>query len=192
MTKPPTTKRAAKLRSRPYQQGDLDGLCGVYSAVNAVRVLCPEVDATTAEHLFDVLMQRLLRTVGNPSTAVTWGIGRLMLAGLIDEAIEYMLDDFDIRLKARRLPKALRHSANRDQLWQALETQISPSCVAIIGLAGKHSHWTVAAQVTPLRIRLFDSGKLQALPRARCTVGRTTKRHQIAPTHVLLVERLVG
>ena len=45
---------------------------GVYSIVNAVRAICPEVDTATAEHLFDLLMQRLLRTVGNPSTAVTW------------------------------------------------------------------------------------------------------------------------
>ena len=83
---------------RPFKQGDLDALCGVYSVVNAVRILCPEVDTETAKHLFDLLMQKLLRTVGNHTTAVTWGIGRLMLTSLIDEAVTYMLDEFDIRL----------------------------------------------------------------------------------------------
>jgi hypothetical protein len=164
-------------------------LCGVYSVVNAVRALCPEVDAETAAYLFDLLMQRVLREAGNPSMAVTWGIGRLMVMRLIGEAATAMLDDFDIRLKVRRLPKPLRQGASRDQLWQALQAAVSPSCVAILGLAGKHSHWTVAAQVTPLSIRLFDSGAMQALPRANCTVGRTLKRHQIPPIHVILIER---
>ena len=51
-----STKRAAKGRLRqPYRQGDLDGLCGVYSAVNAVRALCPEVDHDTAGCLFETM-----------------------------------------------------------------------------------------------------------------------------------------
>ncbi len=182
--------RFRKTARRPYRQGDLDSLCGVYSVVNAVRALCTEVDTETAEHLFDLLMQKLLRTTGNHTTAVTWGIGRLMLRSLLDEATTYMLDDFDIQLKARRLPKTLRHRGSRDQLWQALAEVVSPSCVAILGLAGKHSHWTVASTVTPLSIRLFDSGRLKSLPRARCTIRATSKRHQIAPRHVLLVERV--
>ena len=51
---------------KPFQQGDLDGLCGVYSIVNTVRILCPEVDLETAEYLFDILMQKLLRTAVTP------------------------------------------------------------------------------------------------------------------------------
>ncbi len=184
-----TKRKRRRVEPRPYQQGDLDGLCGVYSVVNAVRALCPEVDADTAEHLFDLLMQKLLRTAGNPTTVVTWGIGRLMLRSLVDEAIAYMLDDFDIRLTARRLPKALRYQGSRDQLWRALSEVVSPSCVAILGLAGKHSHWTVASTVTPLSIRLFDSDRLRALPRARCTVRKTAKLHQITPRYVVLLER---
>ena len=35
----------------PYRQGDLDGLCGIYSAVNAVRALCPEVSTDDASWL---------------------------------------------------------------------------------------------------------------------------------------------
>ena len=71
---------------------------------------CPEVDAATAEYLFDILLQKLLLTVTNPSIAVSWGIGQLdlMYATLGEEAITYMLDDFDIRLRMRRLPEFLR------------------------------------------------------------------------------------
>jgi hypothetical protein len=189
MAKATKRRRRTKRRVHPLRQGSLDGLCGVYSVVNAVRLLCPEVDLETAEHLFDQLTQKLLRTVGNHTTAVTWGIGRLMLRSLIDEAVTYMLDEFDIQLKARRLPKEIRQGCSRDQLWQALEEMVSPTCVAILGLAGQHSHWTVASHVSAVSIRLFDSGRLQALRRGRCTVRKTNKRHQIAPTHVMLIER---
>ena len=120
-------------------------------------------------------MQKLLRTVGNPTIVVTWGIGRLMLRSLIDEAIFYMRDEFDVQLKARRLPKELRQGGTRDQLWHALEETVSPSCVAILSLEGQHSHWTVASHVTTTSIRLFDSGRMQALRRGRCTVRKTNR-----------------
>jgi hypothetical protein len=189
MPSAPKRRRRGGRRRRPFRQGDLDGLCGVYSVVNAVRHLCPEVDTETAWHVFDLLMQRLLRSASNPAGTVTSGIGRLMVARLINEAILYVRDDFDIRLKVRRLPKPLRVDGSRDQLWVALQDAIGPSCVAILGLTGKHSHWTVATHVSAANLRLFDSTQLRALPRARCTVGRTLKRHQLSPRHVLLVQR---
>ncbi len=185
-------RRKRRVGRRPFRQGDLCSTCGVYSVINAVRVVCPEVDTATAEYMFGLLMQKLLRTATNPSTAVTDGIGRLMLASLIKVAADYLLDDFEIQLKVRRLPKSLRLNANLDQLWVTLEGQMSPTCCAILGLGGKHSHWTVAVRVTPLSIHLFDSGQMRLLPRARCTVRPTVQRHQIAPTHVLLIERVTG
>ena len=61
------TKRAARGRLRqPYRQGDLDGLCGVYSAGNAVRALCPEVDDEAAGWIFEALMLAL------PKVSTLW------------------------------------------------------------------------------------------------------------------------
>jgi hypothetical protein len=75
-----------------------------------VRALCPEVDRATAEHVFDLLLLRGLREAGNPSVAITWGVGRLMITRLIGDAANYLRDEFDIRLRARRLPKAFPRS----------------------------------------------------------------------------------
>jgi hypothetical protein len=183
-------RRKRRVGRRPFRQGELCSTCGVYSVINAVRVVCPEVDTATAEYMFGLLMHKLLRTATNPSTAVTDGIGRLMLASLIKVAADYLFDDFEIQLKVGRLPKSLRLNANIDHLWVALEKQISPTCCAILGLGGKHSHWTVAVRISQLSIHLYDSGQLKFLPRARCTVRSTKTRHQIPPTHVILVERM--
>jgi hypothetical protein len=34
---------------KPYQQGRLDGLCGVYALINALRLLCPRLDENDCE-----------------------------------------------------------------------------------------------------------------------------------------------
>ena len=68
---------------RPYRQGDLDGLCGVYSVVNAVRVLCPELDQEGAEWLFAHLLQSLNESGVDLPIAVASGIGRVELGRLI-------------------------------------------------------------------------------------------------------------
>ena len=187
---PPGDWRAGRRRlRRAYRQGDLDGLCGVYSVINAVRALCPEVDSDAAAWLFETLIQVLPTTGAHPSTAVANGIGRTTLASLIAEAISYIDDEYDIGLAVRRLPKALRRTSELDQLWQSLAATVSPTCVAVLGLGGRHSHWTVAVRVSPRQIRLFDSGTMGVLRRSQCTVGKALTRYGISPPHVFLIER---
>ena len=179
-------RRPAK---RPYRQGDLDGLCGVYSIVNAVRALCPELDQEGAEWLFAHLLQSLSNADVDLSSAVTGGIGRADLGRLVRAAIAYIADELEIRLTVKRLPKALRLTSNLAALWQAFEASLSPECVAIIGIAGIHSHWTIAAQITPKQVKLYDSGRIAVLRRGHCTVGKTVNRHGIPPKHVFLIAR---
>ena len=174
---------------QPYRQGDLDGLCGVYSIVNAVRALCPELDQEGAEWLFAHLLQSLCDADVDLSIAVTGGIGRVELARLVRAAIAYIDEELEIKLTVKRLPKALRLTSNLGELWQAFEASLSPKCVAIIGIAGIHSHWTIAAKVTAKQVRLYDSGRITVLRRGLCTVGKAVNRHGIPPKHVFLIER---
>ncbi len=91
-------KRAARRRPpSPYRQGDLDGLCGVDSAVNAIRALCPEVDTDDAGWLFDHLIQQLPKSGANVTSAVANGDGQnlagyriaIMGAGASKRLIEF-------------------------------------------------------------------------------------------------------
>ena len=45
--------------SKPYQQGDLDGLCGVYALVNAVDYLCGPLSHRKARQLFQQILTHL-------------------------------------------------------------------------------------------------------------------------------------
>ena len=75
---------------RPFQQGSLDGLCGVYCIVNAVRVLCPELRNDVFECLFDHLMRALPKAGVDVSVTVTGGIGQRVFTALLKEALAEM------------------------------------------------------------------------------------------------------
>ena len=174
----------------PYRQGDLDGLCGIYSIVNAVRALCSEVSTDDASWLFDHLVQNLPKIVANASVVIANGIDRGVEARLLLKAVRYVANEHDIDVGLRRLPKAVRRSVDIDGLWQAIANALSPTCVAILGLAGRHSHWTVAVAASPQQLRLYDSSDMSVLRRKHCTVGRAATRTGISPAHVFLVRRL--
>ena len=173
----------------PYQQGQLDGLCGVYSIVNAVRVLCPELSKDNFECLFDHLMQSLPRLGADASTTVAGGIGQRVFTALLKEAIAELAAECDVSMTCRRLPKKFRHSAKLGGLFRKLENTLSPTCVAVLGMDGTHNHWTVAVNATQSRIKLFDSSKMSVLRRSDCTIGKAVNRTGISMSHVFLVER---
>jgi hypothetical protein len=177
-------------KREPLRQGDLDGLCGVYSAINAVRLLCPEIDRTTSEAIFAELVYGFAKAGVDPPEAVTVGVGKRVINTLIRKAVRYAADELDIQLTVRQLRKAVRKSGDLNVLWRTLHAALSPSCVAVLGLGGWHNHWTVAVSASEQQIRLFDSSTMRVLNRGRCTVDRRgSKRVVISPPHVFLITR---
>ena len=62
-------------RIKPMRQGDLDGLCGVYAIVNAIRWLCPNMSEAQSENLFAALIQaRQSRPVLRPLAFIYSGL----------------------------------------------------------------------------------------------------------------------
>ena len=45
-------KTPTKRRVEPYAQGDLDCMCAIYTIINAVRALCPEMTIDASSRLF--------------------------------------------------------------------------------------------------------------------------------------------
>jgi len=184
-------RRRRRTGPKPFRQGDLDGLCGVYSVVNAVRLLSPELDTNGAEWLFDILMQTLDDAVAHPTASVAGGVGLRAVMRLLKEAIAEMAAEYDIVLKARRLRVAVRRSKSICCVWGELTVVLSPTCVAIVGLYGRRSHWTVAMSASATRLRLFDSARMRSLRRGDCTVGKTSERVGLSVPSIVLIERQV-
>lgn len=156
---------------RPYRQGHLDSLCGLYAIVNAVRSLLggrafPEADAT---ELFAVLMQQ---------AAARWGEGNVVVEGLTPANVWYLVKHAKRHLRASAgLQLQFDRPFRRDQV-RALPQLVrrlgallqGGNQVVICPLHGRHAHWTVLTGVTTTVLRIADSSRSRRYRLANCRV----------------------
>jgi hypothetical protein len=189
--KPRAAVRTGSARTgiRPFRQGALDSLCGVYAIVNAARLLCSEIDNHISSALFYVLIKALLnRETGAPS-AVTDGITTETLSRLLRTACNAIEEMSGIRLRCSLLaPKRKRLSL--DQTWMALQETVGKNSVSIIGLSGIREHWTVGYWVTKREITLKDSDGLRFLSRMDCDVKRDAAPYQLQAHEIVILHRV--
>ncbi len=171
---------------RAYRQGDFDGLCGVYAVVNAVRYV-----EGLDEDQCEVLFTRLIRALGQGSRAheaLLWGMGFRRLKGLVAAASRCRFEDRELAFQAR--PLRLR---GKDRclpgLWRALEEELGPTCVALVGITGATDHWCVIHRVTAKTLWLLDSAGRTRIRRSRCTVRAARTRYCLELGEILLIER---
>ena len=184
--------RAARRRSRvrPYAQGDLDALCGVYAVVNAVQTLVPGFTRSEAKRLFQALVEALRAEDHGRRPLVAIGLTRRHVRQTLMNADHFLERRHRGRLVVWRLPRGVIRGWSLDRLWRLLSQRLGPTCVAILGIGGIHSHWTLAVAITPRSIRLLDSDGLQYLRRKRCrapTSGYWARAHLLYPGYVIFV-----
>ena len=56
-------KLPSKRRVKPYAQGDLDSMCGIYAIINSFRALCREISWDISAQLFQRLVGSLKRHI---------------------------------------------------------------------------------------------------------------------------------
>jgi hypothetical protein len=179
----------APRRPKPYRQGRLDGLCGVYALINALRLLCPRLDEDACERVFCALIRARARRTASPLTVIHGGLSRRELLSLIGLWQRFAVREFGITLTVSRLtvPEPTLRG-----IWRGLGRALDGKSVAILGLNGVERHWTVAYAATPWTLRVTDSSGLRAIFRSQCTAGRTSLRYRLRPSEVLIVRRGKG
>ncbi|ESX14470.1 hypothetical protein X768_01780 [Mesorhizobium sp. LSJC265A00] len=170
----------------PFNQGDLDSLCGVYCVMNAVRFLFPELGREKSVGLFQVLSESLTTNRVTAHETVGLGIEIPTVHALVEAACGYLREGLDAPISAATLTPKIRRF---DDLWAALGKSLGDNQVAIIGLSGRHDHWTVAYRMTARTIRLFDSDSMKVLQRARCSLRDPRVPYQIDPDEIILIRR---
>jgi hypothetical protein len=140
----------------PFEQGDLDGLCGVYAVINAVRLAAyPHRRLPTAEcrGLFAALLAELAEE-GRLRGFVTHGLGPRVLARLLRGSGRWLRKQHGLTLEVHR-PFAKRDEPGPEECWRVLTEHLErPGTAAIVG---SDEHWTVIRAVTPKRLLLADS-----------------------------------
>jgi hypothetical protein len=176
----------APRRLKPYRQGRLDGLCAVYTLINALRLLCPKLDEDACERVFCALIRARARQTASPLIVISGGLSRRELIRLIGSWQRYAAKELGVVLKVSRLKVS---EPTLRGIWRGLCRALDGKSVAIIGLDGVERHWTVAYAATPRTLRVADSSGLRMIFRSQCTVARTSLRYQLRPSGVLVVGR---
>ena len=164
---------------RPYLQGALDGLCAIYSIVNAARIIS-DIGEEESKNLFKRILF-YLETSQALSRVLTVGIG-LNTVGSI------LRDVADARIPDRNMPFKHRPETSLDEFWSEMMSFLDGGNkrAILIGLGGPMwDHWSIVHAISDRQIYFFDSHKLKSLKRSRCTTIRSTsaRPHLLCPTH---------
>ena len=164
---------------RPYLQGALDGLCAIYSIVNATRIVAG-IDESEARELFHRIIAYLDRT-RNLSNVLISGIGLVTIGGILRNVVGR-------RIPTRSMPFKHDPEVSLDAFWTEILKFLTEGNrrAVLIGLGGPvWDHWSVVHSITDRQIRFFDSHRLKRLNRTRCTTTRSTtaRPHVLCPTH---------
>lgn len=171
----------------PLVQGDLDGLCGVYAMINAIRLLAPELSEDDEKSLFYVLLETLSNAGVELDEIVAFGIGKNNMRSLVSAAREFLREYCDVGLTVEWLDLG-GAEPRLSRIWSRLRRETEERRVAIVGLSGIHEHWTVVRRVTRKTMLLYDSDALSRLNRSNCGVG-TRARHRIRPENIAVLDR---
>lgn len=172
----------------PYQQGGLDSLCGLYSIINAERIVNHSSDEET-QQLFDGLIHYLSRR---------GLLTKFLIGGIIHTEMLVILKKVVGRKRISNVEIPWRGVPNPDltAFWKSMQSFLdgTPGRAIILGLQGYHDHWTVIESITNRSILLYDSSLIHRLMRSQCTTVYATwkRKHLLLPaqTYFLSNEKL--
>ncbi|MBS3652411.1 hypothetical protein KEU06_27865 [Pseudaminobacter sp. 19-2017] len=154
---------------QPFKQGQLDGLCGIYAIINAIRIALGAEEKrfrrSDWEELFYVLLCAVDEEIGAVK-AVSYGLSAKSFRKAAKVAVEHMRDEHEAAISITRLiPRHAKPTA--PQVIQAIDATSAGQAV-IAGLSGKLDHWTICRRVSAKSLILFDSNSYLRIARPNC------------------------
>ena len=175
----------------PLGQGSLDGLCGLYAAINAVRLALypdrrltrPELAQLFGSGLETLRQARALHTVildGMP-----YPLWRKVSAAVLEQASTIT----GYRLELVLVP--LRRDDETFALLRQLRWNLKRGHPVLLLVEGRLHHWTVVYRVSRARITLFDSSNHAWLSVRLATLDAapSNERYHIARHGILALHR---
>jgi hypothetical protein len=164
---------------RPYLQGALDGLCAIYSIVNAARIIS-DIGEEASKNLFKQILG-YLESSSDLGRVLTEGIGLNTVGSILRDVANGRIHD-------RNMPFKHRPDTSLDEFWSEMMSFLDGGNkrVILIGVGGRMwDHWSIVHAISDRQVYFFDSHKLKSLKRSRCTTSRPTsvRPHLLCPTH---------
>ena len=156
----------------PYEQGYLDGLCGVYSVINATRLLVKGISEEECMKLFEKCLTHVEQRK-RLSKAITTGISKSDLSSILKNVV---MVKYPI---ARQNPFRGVDDIGVDDFFGEIQSFLNEDSkrTVIAGLIGNGwDHWTVIKSISPKRVMLFDSALMKTINISRCALKKTSKK----------------
>lgn len=176
--------------SPAYRQGGLDGMCGLYAAINAIRLVAATVKPLSAARIASLFEcgAEWLQDRGLLLAAVTDGMdedAQYALTLRLAEDAEQMIG---ARLSITR-PIDPDESFQRRKLLAVIDAGLAQEAALIICLEGTYSHYTVFAGRSDTRYYMYDSDDMKWIARDSLGVlsAGSRKRHQVPRTGIVQV-----
>ncbi len=165
----------------PYQQGELDGLCGVYSIINAMRLIFREMSEVESMFLFKSILQ-YVESRKRLSSTVVRGLTSTDINLILKKVVRPLYPIIWSR------PFILGRSY-MGVFWKELKDFVDEDegRTAILILDYNNwNHFTVIHRISQRQLRFFDSSfSLWSINRSRCTVSDPTRKR---PCRIDMVE----
>ena len=162
--------KRASFWQKPKKQGDCDGWCGPYSLINATRRMV----GLKVERDCNILMlafQLALNNRKKPFQKISDGVRLYDMLYVIRMVLSTNYKVKYVRLFAKRSNVGL------PEFWETCAKFLKEHRRAVIVLpieALFDSHWTVAWQITEETMEVLDSGDLENIPLAQCTMDESS------------------
>jgi len=171
----------------PRLQGDMDGLCGIYSILNATTYLSPRpLDDKEEEALFWALASSIKRW---PHVLKT-GLTVREIPKAVKTASKWLQKSRGATLECSLPFKSKKYDGDWDRFFDDLHQNIAdPLTAAILGLVEPLEHWTVATEVKKQRIMLKDSMKTKHINRENAGLAGSDSRYIVDPKTTFILKR---
>ena len=181
-----SAKRRRATSLQPYLQGELDGLCAIYSVINGLRLLLADqrplsrLECTT---LFSIAVDHL-SAKGQLKASAALGLGYRTWYGLTTRMCRAASELAGLKIKTERPFAGRRHTAH-ERIMRLMREATDKGWPV---LAATSDHFTVIASCTQHRLQLFDSSHCHWFAIAGCrTSGVWTGRGHFLAPHSLTV-----
>lgn len=144
---------------RPFHQGDLDSLCGIYCVVNAVR-LAAHPGLKIGESQSKGLIDHLVRAIG-PKFVQVFADGTDDIPLLLRAASQWLKQAYGRKLVVVR-PFRQKSQPSPGLIGSTIAAHLDSPHTAVI--ISSTVHWSVVDRVTLKRLLLFDSSYHHFIP----------------------------
>ena len=145
---------------KPYRQGDLDCLCGLYAVINSIRFSLSQYHPLRKQDCRAIYYELIDHLEGTEylTEALTSGLVTPEISRLLRVAEGWLLETKGITVRHRK-PFHRYPRIPYSKLIGKLSSHLANPGTAVLALAlGRVDHWTVAHSINRKSLRLFDSG----------------------------------